>query len=337
MNDAHSARGRVYVAMVNWNGWRDTVECLEALARCTYPDFQVVICDNASADDSEAHMLDWARARFGAEVGMRFQVLSREAAERGEGAPLANGGITLVRGGGNLGFAGGSNVGLRRALAKGDASFAWLLNNDTIPEPGALDALVRRLMEVPAAGQCGSRLLYATSPPEVQAWGGAAYVRWTGATRLLGNGSPPDACPDVAAVERSTSYVIGASILVSRAFLDTVGLLSEDYFLYFEELDWARRGASRFRIAYAHDSVVVHKEGASIGSHRVAARKSVTADYYGVRSRIRFTLRHDPFAFPSILLASVAAIFNRLRRRQPDRAYMILRLLCTPATYRLDT
>jgi GT2 family glycosyltransferase len=241
--------------------------------------------------------------------------------------------ITLLQTGGNLGFAGGNNVGLRFALARG-ARYCWLLNTDTVVAPDALAALLRRVENDPGAGLCGSRLVYADPGDTIQAWGGARYSRWTGATRLLGNGAALHDPAPQDWVERTMSYVVGASMLVRREWLERVGLMQEDYFLYFEELDWARRARGLFRLAYAHDSIVYHKEGGAIGSHRDPARKSALADRFAVRNRLRYTFRHDKLALPTIWLATLVAIANRIRRRQPERARQVARTLFSPSTYR---
>lgn len=331
-----------YVVILNWNGWRDTVACLESALRCRGLPFQLVVCDNASTDGSLDRLLAWAR---GSEAGpppdgapdvaalaapgskpVPHALLSRAEAERGGGTACDGARVVFVQTGANLGYAGGCNVGLRYALARGDCAYAWLLNNDTVVAPDALAALVRRVAAEPNAGQCGSRVLYHDEPDVVQSWGGARYNRWLATMRRIGDGAPATEAPDVARVERDTDYVCGASVLVTRAFLDRVGLMADDYFLYFEELDWAIRGRA-FRRVYAHDSVVYHREGRSIGSSRDWRQKSALSDYYGLRNRLRFTRRFFPHAAPTVYCGVVGAALNRLRRRQFGRAAMILRIL----------
>jgi GT2 family glycosyltransferase len=108
-----SAAPSVYCVIVNWNGWHDTSLCLASLAEQDYPNLKIVVVDNGSTDDSVAHI----RASF----------------------PCA----TLLQTGANLGFATGTNVGLRHALAAG-ADLLWLLNNDTISPPDTCSKLVAR-------------------------------------------------------------------------------------------------------------------------------------------------------------------------------------------------
>ena len=142
---------KVVCIVVNWNGWKDTVECLDALKKCTYPNLSLIVVDNGSTDDSVAQI----RAAFP--------------------------GILLVKSGRNLGFAGGNNIGIRRGL--GEADYVWLLNNDTKPAPDALSALVAKANTDVQIGAVASICYYADSPNNVQVWGGARVNLWFGYCR----------------------------------------------------------------------------------------------------------------------------------------------------------
>lgn len=286
-----------FVVILNWNGWRDTHACLESLAGLTYPNAHVLVVDNASEDGSEARLRELHPA------------------------------LTLLQSGANLGFAGGNNVGLRYALENG-AEYVWLLNNDTLVEPDALTALVDKMQREPDLGLCGSTLLYEADRNTVQALGGARYNRWLGTVEHIGQHQPRTQSVDEGAVEGQLSYLIGASTLASKSFLERVGLLQDDYFLYFEELDWAARARGTFRLGYAAESVVYHKEGSSIGgTDRAKTTKSYTADLYALKNRVRFTRRFYPYALPTVYLGLVAALLNRVRRRQWNRVALVARIM----------
>ncbi len=286
-----------FIVILNWNGWRDTHACLESLAGLTHPNARVIVVDNASEDGSEARLRELHPA------------------------------LTLLQSGANLGFAGGNNVGLRYALENG-AEYVWLLNNDTLVEPDALTALVDKMQREPDLGLCGSTLLYEADRNTVQALGGARYNRWLGTVEHIGQHQPRTQSVDERAVEGQLSYLIGASMLASRAFLEQVGLLQDDYFLYFEELDWAARARGTFRLGYAAESVVYHKEGSSIGgTDRAKTTKSYTADHYALKNRVRFTRRFYPYALPTVYLGLVAALLNRVRRRQWNRVALVARIM----------
>jgi GT2 family glycosyltransferase len=345
-----ASRDGVYVVLVNWNGWRDTIECLESLFRSRYyPSFRVVVCDNASTDGSVDKIRRWANGELAVERGwghplaslvlppvskpIPHVVLSRAEAEVAADDVDARPLLTLVEVGANLGFAGGCNVGLRYALGQSSCGYVWLLNNDTVVDPEALGAVVRRLEARPDAGQCGSRILSYDEPSVVQARGGERYNRWLARSTPLGAGRPANDRLDVERVERKMSYVAGAALCVTRRFVETVGLLDESYFLYGEELDWLARARGRFALAYADESIVYHKEGGTIGSSRDGASRSALGDYFMVRSRLRFTWKHARLAFPTVVLGVLVAGINRIRRRQLDRAFAILRILFSRDTY----
>jgi hypothetical protein len=333
---------KAYVILINWNGWADTVECLESLFRSVGVHFRVIVCDNESADRSVERIGLWAdglldllapaagplRSLFHPPMAkpVRWVEYSRAEAERGGDFDL-DPPLVLIRTGGNLGFAGGNNVGLRYVLARGDFDYVWLLNNDTVVDPGALAALVGRMAEKPSAGMCGSTLLHYETPQRVQARGGGWYCKWIGLPWHLGRLQRVSDPPRRERVERWMNYVVGASMLVSHEFLATVGLMSEDYFLYFEETDWALRSRGRFALAYAPDSRVYHKIGRSIGTSSDPRRKSVTCDFYALRNRLLFTRRFYPEALPTVYLSVLAAALVRLLLGRWRRAWLALGLL----------
>lgn len=332
---------RSSIILVNWNGWGDTLECLESVVREIPADTKVIICDNGSTDRSRARIRDWAAGLLDVwvPVGHPLRHLSwppvpkplalceydRNNAE--QGGEDADPRLVLIDCGTNLGFAGGNNVALRYLLARGDFDYVWLLNNDTVIAPGALSSLLNRMGHLSNAGMCGSTLLRYDRPQRVQARGGGWYCKWIGLPWHLGQlGSSTDrVTPET--IERRMNYVVGASLCVSRVFLEQVGLMAEEYFLYFEETDWSWRARGRFALACAVDSVVYHKVGKSIGTSSVPTRKSLLCDYYSLRNRLLFTRRHCPQALPFIYLSLLMALFIRLLCGRWERAVMICRIL----------
>lgn len=324
----------VYIVLLNWNGWKDTIECLESVYRMGYPNFRVIVCDNDSRDGSLQHIKDWAEGR---QAAAPFAV-SLAPAERESGKPVAwveydraqaeAGGdpdehapLVLIQTGANLGFAGGNNVGLRYAQARNDHGYAWLLNNDTVVQPDALSQMVRHMQQRPTAGICGSRLVFYHRPDQVQAWGGSSYNEVRGYVTPLGMFEPVSAPFDVDEIERQMAYVVGASMLVSAPFLHDIGLMTEDYFLYSEEIDWACRAKGRYTLAYAGNSLVYHKEGGSIGSSSTTTQSSL-AIHYLYRNRVRFIRR---FYRPRLAsgLRQIAFEMLVLTKRRQFRAVIV--------------
>ena len=331
---------KVCVVLVNWNGWADTLECLESLLRGQPGGFTVVLCDNGSTDGSLQRIRDWAEGRLDVALDpanplrpLTFPPLPRPIpwAEYGRADAERGGGpgdprLVLVDTGENLGFAGGNNVGIRYALARGGFDHLWLLNNDTVVRPDALRRLVEEAERNPDAGIIGSTLLYYDRPDTVQTLGGGTYNWWLGLPRHIG-AEEPAGTPLAAEARRAMTYVVGASMLVRESFVREVGLLSEEYFLYFEELDWAaRRG--KYTLGYAPESVVYHREGSSTGG-KATGVKSRVADYHFYRNRVRFTRKFAPALLPAVHLSLLLPMARRARRGEWERVRMLAKLWFT--------
>lgn len=314
---------QVLVVLLNWRNAADTIACIESLLQSRQQSFRVVVCDNRSGDGSTDAFLHWAAAHVGTasqrllQPGDTADVVAREFAHQ----------VVWLDTGANAGFAAGNNAGLRAAQHRNDWRYAWILNNDCTVAPDAMDHLLARMAADPTIGICGATLVYADSRSRVQAWGGAVHNRWTGRAKHLGHLADPAALPLAADVEPRMSYVCGASMFVCRQYLETVGLMAEDYFLYFEEIDWALRGRGRFRLGYAPSAVVYHKEGASIGTNSDTRKTSALADKYLFRNRLKFTARHYPLAVPTVWLVMLMQAMHRGLRGQTDRMRLILRIL----------
>lgn len=292
----------VYVVILNWNGAHDTIACLQSLAGLQGPSPKVIVCDNASVDDS------WSM--------LQVYVEQQRALD-----------IQLVQTGANLGFAGGNNVGLRLALSDPSMECVWLLNNDTVVAPEALVALQRYMTQHPNVGVCGSTLLYADEPDRIQAVGGQ-YHPWLGtSTHLLGHQPYSEAlCRSVNPAE--LDYVVGAAMFVRRAVLEKIGLLAEEYFLYCEEIDWAtrmKRQMPEMTLGYAPDSLVYHKEGASTQtSDRTKKIYRYFSDYFFITSRLKFSRKYFPFHSLVVQASMLLVAMRRIRAGQPKSALVAL-------------
>ncbi|MGD0585828.1 MAG: glycosyltransferase family 2 protein [Oryzomonas sp.] len=254
----------VYIVILNWNGWRDTVECIESCRSLTYPNFRIVIVDNGSSDGSEA--------------------ILRERCPDAE----------LIQTGDNLGFAGGNNIGIRQALEHG-ADYVWLLNNDTIVDAGALTALVQAAESDKSVGMAGSKIVYYDNPKLL--WYAGAFLDSARPCRPAHRGLGEEDKGQYDAPEE-TGYVTGCSLLARCGMMETVGLLDEGFFLYFEDVEWsARARRAGWRLVYAPASVVRHKESVTTGG-----AASPTVVYYTARNRLYFVQRHFPRKFAQALV-----------------------------------
>lgn len=342
MNQPHpGVLPKIYIVLLNWNGWRDTIACLETVFGNRYPNYQVIVCDNNSQDGSVAHICEWAEGNgevaswhnlpgvpaSNVDKPLPLQLYQRHEAEAG-GNGNDDGKLILIQTGDNLGFAGGNNVGVRYALAKNDAEYIWLLNNDTVIHADALLQLYQRMIEDQTIGMCGSTLVYYHTPAKIQAAGGSRFNKWLATSSHLAALQDVNSLPDQQQIEADLDYIVGASLLVSCKLLRDIGLMAEDYFLYFEEIDWATRARGKYRLGYAAQSLVYHKEGGSIGGNNVDLNnKSYTADFYALRNRLRFTRKHFSYCVPGVVLGLMIAAINRAKRGQFERVKMIFSIV----------
>jgi len=316
--------------VLNWNGWQDTIECLQSLCRLEHDGIRIVVCDNASTDDSIEHIRRWADGVQRTMVAdSRYQFLLDRPVRRlrvsewCEGQPASSTGdadLILISTGGNLGFAGGCNAGLRYFLERSDADFVWLLNNDTLVSQDSLGRLLDKMRARPDLGICGSKLLYYFQPDVVQCPGGYDFNPWTARVKIIAGREESEEGTCEAEVERNLMYVSGASALLRRSFIEQVGLMNEQYFLYFEEIDWATRALGRYRMGYCAASRVFHKEGQSIGSHRTRESRSLFSERWLSRNRVVFMRTYYPERVVICLVWVAFAALYRLLRGRPDLA-----------------
>jgi GT2 family glycosyltransferase len=246
----------VAVVVLTWNGREDTLTCLASLREVQHEPLVVIVVDNASTDGT-----------------------AEAVAQRHPDADL-------LRNAQNLGFAGGMNAGIRRALELG-ADHVLLLNNDTEVDPGFVSALLEAAVAHPDAAALCSKVLFAE--PADRIWfAGAEYDPRRGHQgRQRGYGERDDGRYGGT---WESDRACGAAMLIPRAALDRVGLLEDDLFAYAEDVEWSLRARERgLRIYVVGASRVWHKVSAASGG-----AASPTAIYYALRNGLVVAERHAP-------------------------------------------
>jgi GT2 family glycosyltransferase len=328
------------IVVLQFGGWRDTVSCLQSLVGSVRADAaRVIVVDNASPDDSAQRLVAWMEGAMRAlprpvhdsiahhwwpldgakSTWVQFDGTSRELATD---APW-----TLFRNRENRGFAAGMNCGLRVALSDPRVTAVWLLNNDTVLAPDAVDRARAGLATAPATiGQFGTTVCYYDRPTIVQSIGWCRWNPWLATTHRTHDGA--SITQPLTRDPRMPGYVYGASWILRVSALRDVGLLSEEGFLYGEELDWSCRAAERWGTQLLGDVLVWHREGATIGTGAAhPRRRSELADLCGISARLRLTRRFFPQRLPAVYSSLLGAALNRLRRGQSRRAYAVARLV----------
>lgn len=332
---------RCYVILVNWRGSTDTIACLETLFASQNQALRVVVCDNHSQDGSLDRIQAWATGMLAPETpshprlaGLMGQAclspicqrLSRDEAQ--SGAVDADANLLLVDNKANLGFAAGNNVGLRLALSQPDMDCVWILNNDTLVEPDCLARMRQELRKNGDRAVCGSMIHFVDRPQIIQAIAGNQFNPRSGTAACSEGRFLHES--DVSEIKRHAArlaYVSGCSMLLPRAFLEEVGLMSEDYFLYYEEIDWFVRAAGRFPICIAPEARIFHKEGSAIGSPGWQRPASAFADFHLYRSRLIFMKKHFWWNLPWCYANAMMDVVKCLLKGRFRHAAMVLSVL----------
>lgn len=265
---------RVSAVVLNHREADQVVRLLRSLRRVRYPGLDVVVVDN----DSGA--ADLARLSQIAEV---------------------------VESGANLGYAGGNNVGIEVSLKRG-ADFVWILNPDVEPARSSLRKLVRAAMTDDSIGVVGGRIMDGDAEGDVIESEGGRIDWVTGGTSvLLERGRRPSRKGRAAIVD--VDFVPGAAMLVRASVFESIGLLPEDFFMYFEETEFCvRAAAAGFRVVVAPSAFVSHYSG------RRQGLPGETYLYYFVRNRLLFGIRHTEVEFDR-LVADVEPFIQSWRDR----------------------
>lgn len=243
----------VSIIAVNFNQTAVTAAFLDSVRRLRYPATEVVLVDNGSAEPPGA----WLQEHY---PEVRYLETGR-----------------------NLGFAGGNNVGIRAARGE----YYLLVNNDTELAEDVVERLLASFEASEGVGMVCPLLLYHEPAGVIQYAGYTPLHPLTARNRTIGQFEPDKG---QYATLRETPFAHGAAMFTSRAVLDKVGLMAEDYFLYYEELDWsARIRKAGYRILVEPNARVVHKESVSVG------KDSPLKTYFMTRNRMLYMRRHAPW------------------------------------------
>lgn len=250
---ALSAIPKVTIVILNWNGKEDTLECLASVGHLDYPNYEVVVVDNGSTDDS-------------------VDAISKQYPD-----------ITLLQTGANLGYAGGNNVGIRWALDH-DADFVFLLNNDTIVSPALLREFVNANNLLPINSVLGAKIFIYDNPDIL--W--CAGSRWDSGSNYFEHiGFGQTGTTEFNSVAE-VDYITGCALFASAVTFKEVGLLDESFFLTYEETDWCYRARAKgHKCIFVPDAQLWHKVSSSFGG-----ADSPLVSYFMQRNRLLWAKKH---------------------------------------------
>ena len=278
----------VSIISVNYNTDSVTADMLHSLQVVTYPNIEVIVVDNASATDASYLTQLFPHIKF-------------------------------IQNPVNEGFAGGNNRGIEQA----NGDIILLLNNDTEVAPGFIEPIVALFNSHPDIGIISPKIRYFHAPGIIQYAGGEPINPFTTRGKFIGAGEIDKGQHDT---PRQTQLAHGAAMAIHRNVFDTIGMLPEQYFLYYEELDFCAHALrAGYTIWYQPTSVVLHKESMSVG------KTSAIKVYYQNRNRLLY-IRRNVFGLQGLLarlffvfISAPAGIVKFLARRQPGFAWQIVR------------
>lgn len=258
---------KVTIVTLNWNGKKDTIECLESLKQVTYPNYEILLVDNGSTDGS---------AEFFREHCPEISIIENEK---------------------NLGFTGGCNIGIKKAISD-STDYILLLNNDVAVEPDFLDELISAARKNGNVGILGTKINYYDAPDYIWAAGGFINY-WICLVAYHGMNKPDTG---EYSYEKDVDFVSGCAMLIRADVFQKIGLLDERYFAYFEDVDICLMAKkNRYGVRYVPSAKIYHKVSRSSGG-----ALSPFSLYYNTRNKLLFLSKH--FYMPHLLTAFIVTM-----------------------------
>jgi GT2 family glycosyltransferase len=305
----------VSIIILNWNGWKDTLECLESVYQTNYYPFSVIIVDNHSTDDSLDKIREYCSGKDDIFEDLNSKIIKnkvnkpinilelkendlknyssnldnsdnlKDNMDLSNEIGLAPENLILIKNSANHGFAGGNNRGIEFARDIIKSDYILLLNNDTIVDKDFLQPMVDMAQEHENIGFIGPKTYFYHSYPEkvIQITGGGNISLKKARTFQRGyKKEEKNQYNDPVQLD----YIGGSCVLVKRETLEKVGLLDERFFMYWEDTDWSYRGTLQgYKSFYQPLSIIWHKHGAS--------SKPCFELYYLSRNRVFFVRKNS--------------------------------------------
>lgn len=283
----------VAIVVVNFNGYKDTINCINSLLNLKNVNFLICIVDNSSTNNSLLHLNEWLSVN-------KYNILIN--------THIID--LKILKTDYNGGFAYANNFAIR-FLMNISIDYYWFLNNDTEVDQYSLFFLLSKMNNEPNLGICGSTLIY-YGTNTIQALGGGFFSKYSASTSLFYSGRNLNDIISGEVYDVQLDFIAGASMLVSNKFIQDIGLMNESYFLYFEELDWSVRALNRYQIGFDVNSIVFHKVGASIGTDKL----SKLSQFYIIRALTLFYIFYYPFLLPILFFKIFRVILYLLKNKK---------------------
>ena len=294
---------KVEIVILNWNGWKDTIECLESIYQINYPNYGVIIVDNGSENES----IDMIRKYCKREITVKSRLIFNEAdpssnrieiieyfreetetdevKENNNRELLYDKKLILIKNEKNYGFAEGNNIALRYAIKALDPNYFLLLNNDIVVDKDFLKNLVEVAEMDATIGMVGPKIYYYDfcGRTDIINFAGGIIDMWKGQPYHIGTNEVDHGQYDNI---KKVDYVEGSAMLVKKDVLTRIGLIDPCYFAYWEENDFCMRGSRLgYSSIYVPEAKIWHKISSSVVNK--------TKVYYLTRNRFLFMKKYS--------------------------------------------
>lgn len=331
----------IYIILVNHSSSEDTIECLESILKQDYNNYQVIVIDNSKSVEHLNKIKKWSDGNYNEKIITEFPEIVYPLSKNPVSSALVTEDnffnsklkekLLLVKAINNNGFAAANNIGLKyiKKFAE-ESSLIWLLNNDTIIEH---DSVKNIHSQIQYYGDLKDKILFGTplieyyQPNKIQAIGGK-YNRFFSLTSHVGEGLPINTKINIE--EFNVDYPVGASIVISKKMLSEIGFMNEDYFLFFEELDWVLKLKKiNGKIEILNIFGVYHKQGNSTKTKTINSKfKSEFIDLLYIKNRILFTrLYYKRYLISVIIFILTVTSAKRILAGNYKRAFKIYKLV----------
>ncbi|MBA7532005.1 hypothetical protein ES705_24231 [subsurface metagenome] len=324
---------KVAIIILNWNGWEDTIECLESVFRISYPNYQVIVVDNGSTDGSTEKIKNWTNGKLEVltpapahhlyhlshppvKKPIPYVYYTREEAEKGgnftvEEKVTSPYPLIFIQADENLGFAGGNNIGIKYTLCNKNIDYLLLLNNDIVVDKNFLSSLFLINENDKKIGIVGPKIYSYEKYPEMYSAGCTTELNILKKKFVSQRGRGEIDRGQYNTIEEA-GYIEGCCLKVNCNILNVTGLMDERYFLYFEDLDWVLRIKQLgWKSVYIPKSIVWHKGSSTMG------QRNPSKTYYMTRNKLLllqkiFKINFWVFLYPLLLGKAFITIFYLL-------------------------
>ena len=274
-----------YIIIVNYNSYENVVKCVESIFFSSYTDYKIIIVDNFSTDDSLRLLQNY------------FQKEKK---------------IIILKSNDNNGYGSGNNIGINKALKSGDCEYLWILNNDTIVFSDTLEELILSSVNSDNYAIYGSKVLNVNG--SIQSVG--CILNGTFMTTSHNFENRKD--QEIEFIIDDIDYIHGCSIFFHNKIISINGLLSEEYFLFYEDVDYSIRAKkNNIPLIISQKSKVIHKGGSSIKKYRL--------DYLSTLNRIKFSKKFFPEKIPLVYLGVIYEILKSILLFRINKSFQIIR------------